>query len=35
MTHHDDGRTAHASVLVNNMTGAEWFQNNGLAESNG
>jgi hypothetical protein len=34
-TRHDDGRTARAAVLVNNMTGAEWFQNNGIAESQG
>ena len=35
MTRHDNGRTAHAGTLINNMTGAEWLQNNGIAESQG
>ena len=34
-TRHDNGRTAHATVLVNNMNGAEWFQNKGIAEEMG
>ena len=34
-TRHDNGRTAHARVLVNNMNGAEWFQNKGIAEEMG
>jgi hypothetical protein len=34
-TRHDHGRSAHAAVLVNNMSGAEWFQNKGIAEEMG
>src|SRR5215831_2810881 len=34
-TRHNNGRTAHAAVLVNNMSGAEWFQNKGIAEEMG
>ena len=34
-TRHHNGRTAHATVLVNNMSGAEWFQNRGIAEEMG
>jgi hypothetical protein len=32
---HDNGRTAHAAVLINNMSGAEWWQNKGIAEEMG
>jgi hypothetical protein len=34
-TRHNNGRTAHATALVNNMSGAEWFQNKGIAEEMG
>jgi len=34
-TRHHNARTAHATVLVNNMSGAEWFQNRGIAEEMG
>jgi hypothetical protein len=29
-TRHHNGRTAH-TVFVNNMSGAEWFQNKGIS----
>lgn len=34
-TRHDNGRTAHAAVLINNMSGAELIQNIGNSESMG